>query len=518
MTDVGKSHTRRLRLKQINLPDSTNYKFNYYFENAPTTFYSRLTYGIDHWGFLNGQTGNRLATGLIPQDFHFPTCTPNTSIRDTDFLYAKYGLIEKITTSTGSETTFDYEAHNAENYKNGLNYLSIGGSRIKQINQKDLISGIETIKKYSYLSEDSTKSSGFLLMEPIYRFHKSTTPYVNSGLYDFLLNQAGRPAVAYSHVTEKITTNANENNGFTSYNFDIDNSKKTIKTVINCTLTECDTVFRAELFLPTHDFIGGTLLRTRAYNNQGQVVSEQKSTYYLSGYDYFSSTYGHRVIRFNNQFISSGMGVYFRKYRPKKVESIFYSQDGTIPVTSKTEYFYKDEMNGSYQAKYKGKHNFVVRTDVTDTDGFTRQTWNKYIADYIFDKDTLVCDENQENCTTQLLIQPDTDADAIYEMKRNHLLSPIVESLTLKYGVESAAYNSYRSFPNISSAFKYHLKESFLTDSVGKNSFFDAIYNINERNIVKDLSYYSVVQYQDYNPIGLPLKIKPLGGPVSKTT
>ncbi len=515
ISDVGKSHTRRLRLKQINLPDKTNTKFSYYYENAPTTFYSRLTYGVDHWGFLNGSISNGGATGLIPKDYHFPSCTPYTSNRDTDSLYAKYGLIEKITSSTGSEITFDYEAHKAENYKNGINYIPIGGSRIKQINQKDLISGIETIKKYIYRTEDSTKSSGFLLIKPIYRFHKNTTPYVNSGLYDFLLNQSGRPAVAYSHVTEKITTNSNENLGFTSYDFDMDTSESTIKTVINCTST-CDTVFRAELFLPDHDYEGGTPLRTRIYNNERKVISEQRNTHYLSGYDYFYSTSGHRVIRFNNQFIASSMVVYFRKYRPKKVESIIYSQEGTNPVATTTQYFYKDEMNGAYQAKYKGKHNFVVRTDLTDTDGYTHQTWNKYVADYLFDKDTTVCDENNGNCTTQLLIQPNTDADAIYEMRVKHLLSSIVESYSFKLGYENAIYNSYRSFPNIASPFKYNLKETFSTDSVGKGIFMDAYYNINQRDIKKDLSYYSAVQYQDYNPIGLPLKIKPLGGAVSK--
>lgn len=516
LTDVGKSHTRRLRLKQINLPDSTHYQFNYYFENAPTTFYSRLTYGIDHWGFLNGWTGNKSATGLIPKDYHFSTCTPNTSNRETDSLYAKYGLIEKITVSTGNQITFDYEAHKAENYKNGSNYIPIGGSRISQINQKDLISGIETIKKYTYKTEDSTKSSGFLVMKPIYRFHNSLTPYVNSGLYDFLMNLTGRPAVAYSHVTEKITTNANENVGFTTYNFDVDAIEKTIKTT--STSYPYDTVFRAETFFPEHDFIGGTLLNTKVYNADRKVISQQINTSNISYYDYSFSTYGTRVIRFNNQYLSQGFGTYFRKYRPKTTENITYSQTGTTPVSTKTTLTYKDELYGSYWTKYPGKHNFVVKTETRDVDGYYYQTYNRYIADYDFKRDTTVCTDPDDinTCDTYSLLPAGSDAEAIYEMRANHLLSPIVETITYKLGLISATYNSYGAFNSITNPFKYQLRSVFQTDSLGKNSIPESYYSIGVHDIKKDLSYYSVVEFLEYNPIGLLVKSKPLAGAISK--
>lgn len=525
ISDVGKSHARRLRLKQINLPDSTNYKFNYYYENAPTTFYSRLTYGVDHWGFLNGNLANAALTGLIPRDYFFPGCT-NASNRDTDSLYAKYGLLEKITVPTGSQTTFDYEPHKAENYKNGSNYIPIGGARIKQINNKDLISGIETIKKYDYRSEDSTKSSGFLAMKPIYRFHKNTTPYANSGLYEYLLNQTGRPTVAYSHVTEKITTTTNENAGFTTHKFDLYTYEPTIKTVINCFPGPCDTVYRAELFAPEHDYIGGTLLRTRQYNSSRQLLAEQLNTYFISYYDYSFGTGAYKVIRFNNQFISNAYTLYFRKYRLKQTENIAYSQAGTTPVTTKTEYYYKDDISGGYQTKYKGKHNFVVRTRMTDSYAVINETWSKYIADYEFCRDTVVCEYYPDTQTTECYSYPicvppltNTDAYGIYQMKTNHLLSQGVESFSTRGGkLTGASYNSYRSFSSISSPFKYHLKRTFSTDSLGKNSFFEAVYDNTIYEIKKDLSYYPVVEYQDYNPIGLPLKVKPLGGAVSKVT
>lgn len=80
------------------------YKFSYFTEQVPR----RLSFGIDHWGFSNGVTGNNM---LIP------TFTLNGSIinganRDAGWPAMRGGTISQINYPTGGSTTFNFEPHN----------------------------------------------------------------------------------------------------------------------------------------------------------------------------------------------------------------------------------------------------------------------------------------------------------------------------------------------------------------------------------------------------------------------
>ncbi|MGY8712156.1 hypothetical protein RAD16_41085, partial [Bradyrhizobium sp. 18BD] len=140
----------------------------------------------DHWGYYRG--GNPIAGSLIGNiaacQTTLPTGSNNSSVKTTDASLSKTFSLQKISTSTGLETSFEYEVHDASNYSD-----LIGGNRVSKIINKDLISNIVTVKTYKYKQfANSAISSGFLIMEPVYRFSYpsgNAADYgYNSGLYE----------------------------------------------------------------------------------------------------------------------------------------------------------------------------------------------------------------------------------------------------------------------------------------------------------------------------------------------
>jgi hypothetical protein len=272
--DVGTSHQKRLRLEKITLPDKSFYRFRYNGDGVDYNGKSRLNYGIDHFGFANGATGNKALTGLIPRDSFFSGCTPTTSDRESDPNFAFEGSLDSIIVSTGSQIKLSYELHQAGNYRNGSVYKPIGGARIKEIRNKDLISGIETVKSYTYLMADGVRPSGFLCMKPIYRFKTNFNQIgSNSAIYERLIGEMGRPIVGYSRVVEQIKDVSGNPLGKTIYTFDQDTTEITTERIeVNCTGTYpnqvCDTTkyYQPERIrdglITYQDFKGGNPLKT----------------------------------------------------------------------------------------------------------------------------------------------------------------------------------------------------------------------------------------------------------------
>lgn len=92
----------------INLPP---YIFTY---NTTPTPPRRICFGVDHWGFYNGQVSN---AGLIPDYFvddvlNDGETNPSRAKRDADETAMQCGILKKITYPTRGITTFDYEANN----------------------------------------------------------------------------------------------------------------------------------------------------------------------------------------------------------------------------------------------------------------------------------------------------------------------------------------------------------------------------------------------------------------------
>ena len=83
------------------------YKFSYFTEQVPR----KLSFGMDHWGFYNGATGNLcLVPTYILQDANSPTFV-NGANRDAAWPAMRGGTLQKITYPTGGYTQLDFEAN-----------------------------------------------------------------------------------------------------------------------------------------------------------------------------------------------------------------------------------------------------------------------------------------------------------------------------------------------------------------------------------------------------------------------
>jgi hypothetical protein len=555
--DVGLTHTKRLRLERVTMPDKSFYRFRYNGDGPTYNGKSRLNYGIDHFGFSNGATGNRFLTGLIPRDSFFSTCTPNTSNRETDPNFLFEGSLDSIIVSTGSQTKFIYEPHQARNYKSGSSYKPIGGARIKEVHSKDLISGIETVKNYSYLMADGVRPSGFMCMKPIYRFRNNYNQSgSNSSIYDRLMGEIGRTTVGYSRVIEQIKDAVGTPLGKTIYTFDQDTTELSIQRIESITCTGeypdkiCDTLFNYEpervhpqgqrgIF--KHNFKDGNPLKTEVFNQNGDTLTVNSYEYSNTGIE-TDATYATKLFRVNNYnlgyttfesgYFLQSYYLSFRKYRIESQTSKVYSQAGTNPITTTQNFTYKDEI--PYPAEgAKGKHNFLVKTQTTDGQGHTIESLSKYAADFSFGLDTIYIERtcldefgDYYPCdTTEYIVHVPrigSQIRGIYEMQTKHILATEVETWTKNNGrIIGANYNRFGRVnvvggTPIETGFDYFLKESFVSNGIASDGFYDANYNrANNDTLYRDSRYYSVIDYQNYNPLGLPKQVKPFGGAVS---
>jgi RHS repeat-associated protein len=547
-SDVGFSHTKRLRLDKITFPDASNYRFRYRGDSPTYVGKSRLDFGIDHWGYANGSTGNKALTGLIGPDSFFSTCTTSASNRETDPNFAFTGSLDSILISTGVKIKLDYELHQARNYKNGNNYIPIGGCRIKEIRTKDVISNIETVKRYSYLMSDSVRSSGFLCLKPIYRFNNVYFQSgSNSSIYDRLLTESGRPAVGYNHVTEQISDSNGNKLGRTEYFFDQDTTELTIRRIDlqNCTPYPnivCDTLVyyepeKAHPFngqpLFAHSYRLANPVKTIIFNQHNDTLSVQTYTYTNLLYPTLvDAAFGAKIFKTNGynlgyntsyNYCEESFYLQFFKYRLESETTKTFSQTGTNPITNTINYTYKDQTDVSYRNNYQGQHNLLTKTATTDGQGHAIEQLNKYVADFSFGLDTLLIERTCTDeygsypCdTTEYIIHVPrigSQMRAIYELQEKHILTPIVESSSTNDGyVLNSQYNRYDKINTTGTGFKYYLKESFALDDVGGTLTHVQYDRPNDDTTYIDFQYHSVIDYQDYNTRGLLKKAKPYGG------
>lgn len=553
---VGTTHQKRLRLEKVTFPDKTNYRFRYKGDSPFFNGKSRLDMGVDHWGFSNGHTGNRALTGLIPRDGDYPSCTPNTSDRETDASFGFYGNLDSIIVSTGSRIAFEYELHNAANYTDGTSLKPVGGSRIKSLKYSDDISGIETIKKYAYLASDNVTSSGYMVLKPVYRYYRHGTGVngSNSGVYMRLLAELGRPPVGYSRVIETITDKFNNPLGKTVFHFDQSKQEINFRRPYCYTVSGnlvCDSSLIDILLYevapnftnaPSHQFNTGNLLRKETFNttNDTLVVNEYQ---YTPNPIYEEQTSGHRVfkvngINFGHNFFS-GQNYYFQnvnqgfyKYRLQKEIQKIFSQTGTNPLISTTEVFYKDEMSPYYNSLLPGKHNAPVLVKNTDSKGLITESLTKYVADFggfgldttlieqqCFDQET----QNYVACDTTIYTDhvpmDNTEIRAIFEMQAKNMLYGTVES-SAKYNdfLNGAVYNSFGKQIISGAVFNYYSKKSFAIDGIGSTFFTDASYNRTAGDTIsKDSRYFPIAYITDYNKYGFPTEQHAFGGAIGQS-
>jgi len=80
------------------------YKFAYFY---PNNVPRRLSFGVDHWGYFNGQTSN---AGLLPTVYNNGSpVNSNGAIRDASFPQDAYGSLIQITYPTGGTDVLAYQ-------------------------------------------------------------------------------------------------------------------------------------------------------------------------------------------------------------------------------------------------------------------------------------------------------------------------------------------------------------------------------------------------------------------------
>lgn len=529
-SQLGYTSLKRLKLTGFTMPDGTTTTFNYYAENFP--FPGLLVRGVDHWGYFNGADGARhlIGTGDC-QGVNGWEANRSPSVS-----WSQYGTLNKITLSSGSTTELVYEGHRALNYSG-----EVGGLRIQRLVFTDAISGLNTIREYSYTNPNSNNSSGFLSLRPVYRFSPpdgqgSYPVYYNTYLYPAALARSGKPVVGYNYVKETTysgpidynqfqTNNAYKDGfrvGYSASGFDQDESPVNI----------CDSPegysYKPWQYHPDLDYKAGNLLTLQALGRDGQSLSETLTEYDYAVTDRMQPTFSARNIVYYNNLIggqNAGYSKYFAKYRLKRQTSRVYDQSGSNPIETKVEYTYKDQMDNNYRTTYPGKHNQPVKTTTWDSNNQAIDSYLRYAADYEFGTYTVdvpdycVDDNNGQayQCGTHQEVrdgyQPITaDARAIYDLKSKGMMAAVVETQTQKNGQTlSATYSRYKigsGLPDV----------SFSLDIFPLGDFSPARYdNSNGGSIITDSRYKSRVEYESYNSVGLPTSVKMTNGPRTRT-
>jgi hypothetical protein len=83
------------------------YQFTYFTEQVPR----RLSFGIDHWGYYNGVTGNQTLIPTYTIDDGSSVTTVTGADRNSHWPEMRGGALQKITYPTGGSSIFDFDSH-----------------------------------------------------------------------------------------------------------------------------------------------------------------------------------------------------------------------------------------------------------------------------------------------------------------------------------------------------------------------------------------------------------------------
>jgi hypothetical protein len=507
-TDLGLSHEKRLKLSKITLPDASTYTFQYLAEN--TTHQSRLSYGVDHWGFANGKETNLGSYGLIGQD------ALNTCGSDRAAVYAESvkGMLYKITHSSGSETEITYEPHSANNTN-----MAIGGARVRDVTNRDLIRNIENKKRYTYETSPGV-SSGYMFLKPMYTIQYNAIKEANSSLFQQLLGESGRPVVGYSRVREEI--------------FNTDPALQTGHAISYFNQTEIEGSIRQNIsnnYVPVffnlkNDYLQGALLKTETYNSLGTLLSKTELTYSPLNEIVYASFYQSKLFQFSNgTTLVQDYADDLTHFRPKSTIITSYGRTGTgTPSVQTTSLTYKNEMPSAYLFVYPGLHQNVVKTSTIDEEGVLIENYSKIAADYNFTGSSITyCDIEcitPTQCDTitcytiPQAVQPPygNDANGIYAALSLGMKYLPIETITKRNGQTVAA--TYQSYRSDNSGLRALPLNSYSLKIVPKLGFQEASYNNTSQVFSKDPDYGpAIATVLDYNIKGMPLRSKPTYGP-----
>lgn len=230
----------RSRLDRVIIDDQ---EYRFYYDKGLQRLPDKLTTGIDHFGFYNGQDGTSQVLHPVPNSGAFLGTTTNLADttpleiykqrweRRVDFGYGKAGLLVKVKFPTRGYTVFEYEPHTYLPVQSGKFYEELGssgentagGARIKSIKEYDYNDNLQIHKTYKYFNDATATNASQSpptgrLMTPLYnrygkRLHTMTPPNYPVYAINFLYrthssipgnNSAEGKVIGYSKVHEIV--------------------------------------------------------------------------------------------------------------------------------------------------------------------------------------------------------------------------------------------------------------------------------------------------------------------------
>jgi hypothetical protein len=326
------------------------YQFEY---NDTSNLPMPITFGVDHWGFWNGNLYNTNA--LVPfQNYQlngdFTECTTTTNAdctsRDPNFNFTLKGMLNKVTYPTRGYTRFEYEQNDYSKRLEGRsvnNYIpalydvsSVGGGlRIKKI--VDSFDGLtETNEKLYEYKNDLDISSGVLLKWPRYILHWTTTEVPNDWVkYNFIRsNPIGRhildaPIITYSQVTEKTTTNGKKVVKFTDYTSNPDDYSSNFYDHLLGGVASPINLGRnfVGLYLNDRSVERGKILWEKIYNANNSLVQQ---TNYKYNIDPTKTNNWSAKLHLSGPSIQSNKVYFYNDYLTEKTSTLYTSSGNLV--------------------------------------------------------------------------------------------------------------------------------------------------------------------------------------------
>ena len=291
------------------------YKFEY---DESVSLPNKFSCEQDFWGYYNGNGDTN--TSLIPNIYVYPDCNVTTSIyhsiysvfqrnnyeleylipgadRNSNFEYAKSGVLNKIRYPMGGYETFRYELNS---FKVDVNTIHGCGLRISEIKRYSCDNDSDPeIRNFSYDNSDGT-TSGIVMNIPEFAYYNYIDPAYITGNHSeselqkyqaarFSAPQIGLGADQSNNVNYQFVTFQNPGNGKTvnEYSFPVHFG---IENFIN----DGDTIYKRTKGLglsnfpfapnPNCDFTNGKLKSETFYNDR-MKIREIRYQYALKSYN-----------------------------------------------------------------------------------------------------------------------------------------------------------------------------------------------------------------------------------------
>jgi hypothetical protein len=396
-TYVSSLTTDQKRLKLLSIQEAAGtlqkppYIFDYFTETVPR----RLSFGRDHWGFINGVTNN----SRLISTYSLNGSTVNAANRESAWPAMRGGTLKKITYPTGGFVSLDYEANTFYITQPAAVNATVGGLRIKTITKNDGVSGINNITDYSYGDNNPAQSSGILYSKPaiiqvlrndLLGTLEAYGPGQNNGCYNGTTNLSQGYVLSPTSVLPLSTTQgyhigysqvkvSQSGNGYSMYRYygelpyNIDRNDVVKRSVANDNICDASLPNWPAAPLP-YEYIRGNLKYEGQFNNAGMEV--KKTDYYNDPGDYVTDTVSTPgfitsppIFNLNTWGITNYDLFTARKVHQKTVETNF-DLNGNNGVVTTTEIYFESPF-----------HHQATSRIVTNSKGETVTTKYRYAQD-----------------------------------------------------------------------------------------------------------------------------------------